>query len=100
MIQNVLNAMKKVAEEDGTITVDEQNLLDTMNDFMQRYETYLGKAEEDGIITEEEAEKLQSMRRDMLEGLWAEAAKDGKISDDETEIMKLLYKFLTETKFD
>jgi hypothetical protein len=93
-VRQIISKLKDRALQDGIITEEEQRLLDTVQDLVNRYENYLVKAEADQIITPDEALKLREMRNQMLEGAWVEADRDAHITSDEATLLNLLLKLL------
>ena len=82
------------AQEDGVITEEESNILESVKLAGAEYDQYLAKASDDGIIDEEESAKLKTLRTQMLDAVRAEAQKDYKVSDDERAMLSTFVKIL------
>ena len=98
-IRDVLLLLFNKAEEDGLISEDEKQIIDSVELSVERYEKELEKALEDGILTEDEIFLLVSLKKDILLDAWNKAEDDWQLSKEEEELIVLLQVFLANLSF-
>lgn len=97
-IDDLSERIQAIANKDGVITAEEEELLKKINNFIRQYKLYQRQAEEDGVIDEQEYDRLNEMRKGILEGTWVAANEDGNITDDESNLISIVYEFIKELK--
>jgi hypothetical protein len=95
----VLLLLFNKAEENGLISEDEKQIIDSVELSVERYEKELEKALEDGILTEDEIFLLVSLKKDILLDAWNKAEDDWQLSKEEEELIVLLQVFLANLSF-
>ena len=98
-IRDVIQLLFKKAEEDGIITKDEKQIIDSVELSVEHYEEELEKALEDGVLTEDEIYLLVSLKKDILIDAWDKAEDDWELSKEEEELIIVLQIFLANLSF-
>ncbi|RMG43245.1 MAG: TerB family tellurite resistance protein [Methanobacteriota archaeon] len=78
------------AKEDGIITPEEFELIEQVRLDAENYTSMLREATSDGIITDKEAQKLDELKKRILERAELVARIDGTLDDDEKQLLETL----------
>lgn len=87
MMAETMMYLIQTAANDGIITQEEKNLLDTFEYSMKHYKNALNEALEDGKITEKEEEKLTRIKEVIISGGRIIADEIDGISKDEMNLL-------------
>jgi len=98
-IRDVILLLFNKAEEDGLISEDEKQIIDSVEISVERYEKELEKSLEDGVLNEEEISLLSTLKKDVLLDAWDKAEDDWHLSRDEEKLIVLLQVFLANLSF-
>ena len=93
-IREIYDKLVQKALEDGTISKDEQAILDKVELELEAYEDLLKNAMNDRIISEDESKVLRRTRAQMLDKVWLVADEDQQINEEEANLLNLLLKLL------
>ena len=94
IFKETIKGLLDIAEKDGVISGEEMEILEQVRIDADSYSVNLTEAKSDGIITEDEANKLANLKKMILERAEIVANIDGKLSDDEKELLSTLKMFL------
>lgn len=92
LFETTMKEMWLIAMKDGTITPEERDILDQVRIDADSYSLMLQECMEDGQITKEEFEKLEYLKKQMMD----RAQLIAKIDDDYTQDERALISKLTE----
>ena len=93
-IDRFIEQIGEIADKDGTITKEEQAILDTIFNDLSNYRVLVLDALDDGVITPQEEEQMKNSRERILENANAMAMADGQFSDDEEQLLDSLLEFV------
>ncbi len=85
----IASLMEK-AKEDGVITPEEFELIEQVRLDAEKYTQMLNEATSDGILTNAESQKLEELKSKILERAEIVAKIDGKLDDDEKQLLETL----------
>ena len=86
------------AVRDGSLTNDERALIEKIMLQVRAYGFALEEVIDDAVITLEEEERLDFIRTQLFDVVFAEAKKDGIVTDEEYKILNLFKKHLENFK--
>jgi hypothetical protein len=86
------------AVKDGSLTKDERTLIEKIMLQVRTYGLALEEVIEDAIISLDEEKRLQFIREQLFNVVFAEAKKDGIITEEELKILNLFKKHLENFK--
>lgn len=86
-IGKMLKDLYKIALADGTITHDERDLLQTVNQDINKFVKAYGKALDDHIITQKESDKLKNIWEKIYDNAEETAKIDEIITSDEQTLL-------------
>ena len=84
----IWESIVKIAQIDGHISQDESNLIRTILQNAQEYDSVLNKALEKEKITSEDKSELINLRANILDKAYRAASEDQKITADELAIIQ------------
>ena len=93
-IDRFIEMIGDIADQDGTISRDEQALLDSIFNDLSNYRVLVLDALDDGVITKEEESQMQTFRERILENANSMAMRDGEFTDDEEQLLESLLEFV------
>jgi len=99
--QNLPELMKKIADlakEDGEITIEEYEILQSLSFDVAEYMIALEDSMEDGKIDKFESEILINLKEKIISNARATAIKDGVVSQDEMVLLNKLIDILDDVK--
>ena len=86
----IWNELVKLAEEDGVISKDEDDLMKSILSDLGEYTSTLEKAQSDGKIDVHEFKELREFRANIVKKAIKKAKLDDKITKDELRIIHKL----------
>lgn len=89
-LQEIISQMSKIAQQDGKITTEEQDLLVDAQVSLLTYEQALEEALADGVIDETEEELLLGFKEQIIQGAWEIAKESQGVTDDELKLLEVL----------
>lgn len=90
LLDKTLKILFDKAFEDGLVTDDEFEIIQTVEINIEKYTEALDKALEDNIITSEEADRLEQLKKEILKKAQEVAEIDGVVDEEETALLKKL----------
>ncbi|MCY3412787.1 MAG: hypothetical protein INQ03_14210 [Candidatus Heimdallarchaeota archaeon] len=96
-IDKFLDKMMSIAESDGEISTDEQEILDEVLNEVSEYRLMVFDAQDnDGVIDDAEMEKMKGYRERILNLVNRKAMRDGIITDEERDLIDSLFEFVND----
>lgn len=95
-LETMIYDLLKIAKEDGKITNNEKSMLRKVRDNLKRYVVEYEKSLADGRISKNEHKQLQKLHLKIYENSKHVAMGDGKINQDELNILLRLAKTILE----
>lgn len=86
--KDIYETLINIANENGIVSSDEQNMLEKINEDIEKYFEVLDNSYEDDIITSEEQHKLYQMRKNILDSALAVAKEDDEVSQEEFALLQ------------
>ncbi len=105
-IQNILSKLKKakeiigelnkIAEADGEISLEEMQLLNSINFNLEKFFSLVSSAANDGVITDEELVQIHVFEKRIIQEASSKAFEDGRISNEERALLTKLILLMEE----
>ncbi len=92
----IVDELSSVAEMDGEITAEEQQIINSISANVNSLYNYVNAAMVDEEITDEEMENIHVLEKRIIQEASSEAFKDGKISTDEKALLTRLILLMEE----
>ena len=94
LIDSTIKELMEVANKDGIVSSDELEIIRQVKVDLDSYDLHLQEAQKDGNIDNEEMKILVKLRNLIIERADIIASVDGKLSDDEVDLLTTLKYFI------
>lgn len=94
VLAKTLRGMIAEARTDGTITSDEQDIINQVSEDLEYYQVLLNDCLQDGHIDAEEKDELEKFSSLIIKNAEDVAIADGRISSDEENLLMKLSELL------
>ncbi len=94
----ILSEIIKKAEEDGIITIEEQEFIKVVQIGFEELDNAIKDALQDHFLSQDEEELLRRKRAGIIDEAWEVITKDDVITKDEAELIQLLLKLIKRIK--
>lgn len=95
-IDEFLDKMYEIADSDGTISRDEQAILDEVMRELSDYRILVFDCAEDGVIDDDELAQMKGFKDRIYNLVNNKALRDGTITDEEANLIDSLFDFVSE----
>lgn len=93
-MDSTIKELMEVANKDGIVSSDELEIINQVKVDLDSYDLHLKEAQKDGFIDDEEMIVLEKLRNLIIERADIIASVDGKLAEDEKELLKSLKNFI------
>lgn len=94
LMDSTIKELMEVANKDGIVSSDELEIINQVKVDLDSYDLHLKEAQKDGFIDDEEMIVLEKLRNLIIERADIIASVDGKLAEDEKELLKSLKNFI------